>query len=438
MPTSSINPSDFAVIGGKFQSSTDNTLYTPLPKKFIASVDLESSSLSIKKEFDVIVTANSTNTVQASANETFLPYDEERYVLVNSAGGFEELTPDKFRFANGNKELRIFGVSVSGPARLIATLQKTNITSKVKNSKKTNSIVVSKSQLVSSGIGSTTLNDGLEYGNYGYGLRVQDKDICLLEPDVVKVYGVFESDDTSDPQIPSITLFNLSGPTGKVDDFVVGEELVGQNSGAIALYIEKENSSTARFVYLNELQFEIGESILTSSSGITATINDSFVGDNNILNRYILDSGHRDTILDYSRLIRKPNTKNPRRKLKVIFESAEYTDSTEGDITTIESYDQFDYCDIPTIKNDLRLTDIIDIRPRVRPFDITSSNTSPFEFASREFQDGTNSAKNILASDESITLTYSHYLPRIDKIYFNADGGFHSVARSGNCYVLGN
>ena len=70
------------------------------------------------------------------ANETFLPYDEERYVLINSEGGFEELTPDKFRFTNGNKELRIFGVSTTGPARLIATLNKTNITTKVKNSKK--------------------------------------------------------------------------------------------------------------------------------------------------------------------------------------------------------------------------------------------------------------------------------------------------------------
>jgi len=427
LPTESINPSDFSVIGSKFQSSTDNTLYTPLPKKFIESIDVESSILSIKKEFEVIVTANSTNSVQAGENESFLPYDEERYVLINSAGGFEELTTDKFRFANGNKELRIFGVSISGPARLIATLQKRNIRNKVKNSKKTNSIIVTKSQLVSSGIGSTTLNDGLTNGNYGYGLRVQDKDICLLEPDVLKVYGVFESDTTNDPEIPSLTLFNLSGPTGKVDDFVIGEEFTGQNSGAIGVYIEKQSSSVAKFVYLNELQFDIGEQILTSSSGITATVNDYFVGDNNIINRYNLDSGQRDTILDYSRLIRKPNTKTPRRKLKVIFESAEYNDSTEGDITTIESYDQFDYCDLPSLNDKTKVTDIIDIRPRVRIFDPESTDSSPFEFESRVFQDGTNSAKNILASDESIFLTYSYYLPRIDKIYFNPDAGFQLV-----------
>ena len=97
--------------GSKFQSSTDNTLYTPLPKRFIESVDLNSATLCIKREFNVTVTTNTTNTIQAGNNEVFLPYDEERYVLINSEGGFEELTPDKFRFTNGNKELRIFGVS---------------------------------------------------------------------------------------------------------------------------------------------------------------------------------------------------------------------------------------------------------------------------------------------------------------------------------------
>ena len=36
-----------------------------------------------------------------------------------------------------------------------------------------------------------------------------------LEPDVIKVYGVFESDNTADPDLPSVTLL-ASGPTGKI------------------------------------------------------------------------------------------------------------------------------------------------------------------------------------------------------------------------------
>ena len=136
LPTSSITPSDFKVLGSRFQSSTDNTLYTPLPKSFVSSVDLTKSTISIKREFNVTITANATNTIQAGENETFLPYDEERYVLINSQGGFEILTADKFRYTNGGRELRIFGLDVSGSGRLIATLSKNNVTNKVKTRSK--------------------------------------------------------------------------------------------------------------------------------------------------------------------------------------------------------------------------------------------------------------------------------------------------------------
>jgi len=427
LPTSNITPTDFELIGANLRSSIDNTLYTPLPKKFISSVDLTRSTLSIRKEFNVIITANATNTIQSGTNETFLPFDEERYVLINSTGGFEELTEDKFRFSNGGKELRIFGLNVAGSARLIATLTKINVSNKVKSLNRTGSVIVNKSKLSASGIGSTTLDDGLTYGSYGYGLRVQDKEICLLEPDVTKVYGVYEANDTNNPTLPSISLFNLDGPTGKVDDFIIGEELIGSTSGAVCLYIEKVGTSTIGLVYLNDLRFEIGETVRSETSGISGTINDFDPGDENIIERFTLDAGQRETICDYSRLVRKPNTKEPRRKLRVIYESATYSDSTEGDITTVSSYNQFNYCDLPLIKNNERITDILDIRPRVRKFNSSSTSSSPFEFSSRSFEDGTNSAKNILASDESIILTYSHYLPRIDKLFLKIDGGFQLI-----------
>lgn len=329
LPVSNITSTDFELIGAKLRSSVDNTLYTPLPKKFISNVDLTKSTLTIKKEFNVIITANATNTIQSSNNETFLPFDEERYVLINSSGGFEQLSEDKFRFSNGGKELRIFGLNVSGSARLIATLSKINVSNKVKSLNRTGSIIVNKSKLSASGIGSTTLDDGLTYGNYGYGLRVQDEEICLLEPDVTKVYGVYEANDNNNPTLPSISLFNLDGPTGKVDDFIIGEEIIGSVSGAVALYIEKVGTSTIGLVYLNDLRFELGETVRSETSGITGTINDFDPGDENIIGRFTLDSGQRETICDYSRLIRKPNTKDPRRKLRVIYESATYSDSTE-------------------------------------------------------------------------------------------------------------
>ena len=123
----------------------------------------------------------------------------------------------------------------------------------------------------------------------------------------------------------------------------------------------------------------------------------------------------------------RPKSKDPRKKLRVIFESAEYASTDDGDITTVSSYDQIDYCVLPDVKEGTRLSDIIDIRPRVTNFDLNSTAVSPFEFNARVFSDATNSAKNILASDESINIQYSYYQPRIDRIYLTKNGQFQLI-----------
>ena len=40
LPGNLINPSNFKILTSNFQSSTDNTLYTELPKDLVAKVDL--------------------------------------------------------------------------------------------------------------------------------------------------------------------------------------------------------------------------------------------------------------------------------------------------------------------------------------------------------------------------------------------------------------
>jgi hypothetical protein len=42
----------------------------------------------------------------------------------------------------------------------------------------------------------TTLNNGLTYGNYPFGVRVEDEVISLNTPDVIEIHGIFESADT--------------------------------------------------------------------------------------------------------------------------------------------------------------------------------------------------------------------------------------------------
>jgi len=423
LPTSEINPTDFSLLVSGIQSSEDDTLYTQLPNSFVSSVDLTDSNLTIKRQFDVTITSNSTGTITAGVDQTFLPFDEERYTLIREDGTTEDLDPSKFTFTSGSRELTINGLSGNGPAKLIASLRKINVKSKVKTRNRVKTIIVDKSKYVGSGIGTTTLNNGLTYGKYPYGTKVEDEEICLLYSDVTKLHGIFESNDTSDPELPSLIFSTLNGPTNKTGDLLFGEKIIGSTSKAVAIYCEKINDLKTGIIYLNNLSFIEGETVSFEESGIEGTVSSIDRGDSNITSNFTFNSSQNDTIYDYSKIIRKPESKEPTKKLKVVFEYASFLDSDSGDITTANSYDQFDYCDVGTIDG-VKLTDIIDIRQKVSPYTVTEGSRSPFEFLSRSFSASGNSAANVLASDESILLDYEFYLPRVDKIYLNKSGTF--------------
>jgi hypothetical protein len=426
LPISNINVNDLSVLNSALNISLDNTLYTKLPKSTVSSVDLTNANITIRKEFVVSITSNQTNQINASADETFLPFDEERYALIRSNGAYEVLTEEKFQFVNGSNGLTIIGLGANDTgARLIATLRKINIKEKTKNKNRVNSIIINKSRNSFSGIGSTTINDGLTYGNYPYGTRVQDQEICLLYPDVTKVYAVVESSTTNDPILPSIIFSSLSGPNNKTTDLVIGEKFTGSVSGAVGIYLQRINDLKIEFIYLNDRTLQENEQVTFDESGIIGTAQQLILGDSNIVNNFTFDYGQKGTIYDYSRLIRRNNTSIPLRKLRVIFESASCSTSDSGDITTTNSYKQFDYCDIPSLVSTVSCSDILDIRPKVSDYTVAENATrSPFEFLGRQFSTSNGSAKNILASDESILLNYSIYLPRIDSIFLTKTGTF--------------
>ena len=420
LPLTSINPSNFKILTSQFQSSSDNNLFTRLPKKNVSDVDLTNSSFTIRKQFDITITGNSTGAIASgSASETFLPYDEERYVLIRTDGVTESLSADKINFNAASTEITINGLVGGGPAKLIATLRKINVTEKIKEKQKINVLTISNSKLTSSGI--TT--DGLTYGTV-YGTRVQDEEISLNVPDATRIYGVLESNNTSDPVFPRIVLRSINSATGKTGDILIGESFIGKNSSAKGIYVSKQDDSTINYLALNDFTFQDNEIITFEDSSIEATISSSTLGSNNITEEFTYDDGQRSTIYDYARMVRKPQYNEPSKRLSIVFESAFFTASDTGDITTVSSYDNFDYKDLPTI-NKSNVSDILDIRPRVSDFSGTSY--SPFEFLGRTFTASGNSAKNILASDESILLDYSFYLPRLDKVYLNKNGTFQLV-----------
>ena len=424
LPSSAINPADFKVLTSQFQESTDNTLFTPLPKTNISNVDLTNSNITIKKQFDVSITDNSTGVVSSGdVNDTFLPYDEERYVLIRTDGTTESLSSDKFEFNTGSTEVTINGLGTNSSAKLIATLRKVNVKEKVKQKQKINQVSIVNSNNSASGTGATTLNDGLTYSAV-YGTRVQDEEISLNVPDATIVYGVFESSDASAPILPRVSLTSINSATGKTGDLLIGDTFQAGTSNFRGIYVSKHNDSTINYIPLNDYNLQQNEEITFTESGITATTVSLTSGSDNVTEQFKYDDGQRGTIYDYSRIIRKPGFTAPSKKLLVVFESAYFTGSDTGDITTASSYDNFNYGKLPSINNS-RVTDILDIRPRVSEFSGTSY--SPFEFLGRSFTASGNSAKNILASDESILLDYSFYLPRLDKIYLNEKGEFQLV-----------
>jgi predicted small secreted protein len=426
LSTTDINVNNLTILNSVLNLSVDNTLYTPFPRSYISSVDLTDSNITIRKEFSVDITSNQTNQINAGLNETFLSFDEERYALIRSDGTYEELTSEKFQFVNGSTGLVIVGLGSNDTgARLISTLRKINIKSRTKNKNRINILTIDKSRIPSSGIGQTSVDDGLTYGNYPYGTRVQDEEICLLVPDATRFYGVVESLTTSDPILPSLIFSNLNGPNNKTTDLVVGEHFTGKSSGAVGIYVQRKNDLKIEFIYLNDKSFQEGERVEFEESGIIGVIQQFIVGDKNIFNNYTFEYGQKDTIYDYSRIVRKAGSPAPNRKIKIIFESASCASSDSGDITVANSYNQFDYCYIPSLNSQIRATDILDIRPKVSDYTVSpGSSRSPFEFLGRTFSVSNGSAKNILASDESILFGYSFYLPRIDSIYLTKNGVF--------------
>ncbi len=72
-----------------------------------------------------------SSAVVAGPNETFLPFDEERYIFMRPDGTTVALNDNQFAFSTGNTVLQIRGLgAVASGCTLIATLRKSKISSK--------------------------------------------------------------------------------------------------------------------------------------------------------------------------------------------------------------------------------------------------------------------------------------------------------------------
>ena len=434
LPTSTLEVNDLRVIetrsAGNKNSGNDagnDSLYAAIPRLNVSNVDLIDATLVVRREFDVTISNNSSSTVSTGTDEVFLPFDEERYTLIRDDGRTEILTEDKFEFGSGSTTLIINGLtSGTGGATLVTTIRKDKVTSKLKIKNASNALVINKSSQPNSGIGATTLNDGLTYGDYPYGTRVQDNELVLNVPDVIRVYGVFESKGTGDPESPSMSTTLMSGQSSTTNDLIIGETLTGRNSGAKAKYVYRRSDSSINFIYENQTTFIGGETVDFEDSGVSAIVEDLRNSlSKNITSSYKSGSGQRNTFYDYAKLVLNEGFLAPTRKVVVYFASASYDSADTGDITTVNSYENFDYAtEIPSVRG-FGCSEIIDVRPRVSNYTVSEGSRSPLEFFGRTFDGGQHSSKDVLASDESLTVNYSYYLGRKDRVYVTKEGAFY-------------
>jgi len=427
LPASASIVSNIVKISSTF-SSRDSSLLTQLNKSNVSSLSLDDNEIFQRRSYNIAFSGGSLRVPSSGTLDVDLYFDDFEYnniLITYSDGTIEQLTFDQYDNTLGNV-LTVNGLSkTSGTANVITTIKNLKPNSKTKKLNKASTLIVNYSKSSSSGIGTTTLNDGLTYSQV-YGLRVQDQEICLNVPDVVRVLAVYESSGISNPLLPVLRLISFTGPSNNNRDFVIGEQIIGQDSGAVGLVINRVdtngNPNSLEYVYLNTFEFSEGEVVKGKDSAIQAQISSKTFGDKNITQNFLLDNGQRDTIYDYSRITRKSNVIEPTKKLKIVFQNYIIDSTDTGEFITANSYptDGFKN-DVPLYKN-LRLTDYIDIRPRVSPY--TLSAKSPFEFDTRNFASDGQYSKYILAPGKSIITSYSYYLSRIDRVFLNQDGTF--------------
>ena len=427
LPSASLDVTDFKLLTTNLQPNSDNALYTKLPKDNISNVNLTDASITIRKTESVNISGNQlSDFVYAGTDETFIPFDEERYSLIRSDGTTEVLTTDKVIISAGGTRLQILNLgSNDTAATLVTTLKKLKPKAKVKIKNRVNSLTVSKSINPQSGIGTTNANDGLDYGagTFPYGTRVQDEHLSLNTPDIIKIHAVFESADTSAPSAPKALLTSIKSASSTTAELIVGEYVVGQTSGAYAIVAEKLSNLQISFIYKNDNRFKEGETIIAQESNVEGTIVTLDSPSFNITNSYKWNAGQENTFYDYGTLIRKSTAENPSRQLKVYFANGYYESTDDGNITTIESYDTYDYATELGSVDGNSVSDIIDIRPRVSDYTVAAGTRSPLEFYGRTFN-GAGQTGSFLASDGDIKTSFSFYLGRVDRIFLTKDGDF--------------
>ena len=383
-------------------------LYAKLNNSPVAGI-VTTQSVEFTRSYEIVIPENRTFTQAADQGLNFSSYATKKYSLTyrttgtiendldGAIGGVRKVTVDP-------NQVLLSNLSESGNAILTVTYTKPNPSQKRKIYNRCNSLIINRSSSANPGFGLTT--------SQIYGTRIEDKEISLNVCDVESILGIFQSSGESDPALSNLLFTDISS---NVSGLVKGELLVGSQSGAVASFVESNAPNSITFVYRNNFTFTPGEKITAQESNINGTVGTVSLGDQNITNNFIFENGQNREYLDFAKIIRKINSQSPSRKLRIIFNNYIIDPGDSGDFVTVNSYDADRYNNnIPSIDG-IRLTDVIDVRPRVSPYSLNSTR-SPFEPISRNYSSQTTNSSTEIFVDQDFVIRYNYYLPRTDSI----------------------
>ena len=431
----------------RLEALEDGDLLTPMPKPYISSISDESSivrrtfdaksvqagagdsvseTLPDNQQFESISNTNVTCTVLSGTNGTY-PVGSNVPILTgisNAANiGYTTLNAEQTTITIANLT-NITSVKITASISKNVTEKKTKTLQKMWCHKVVRTIEDRDKQLY-----------GLAYSNI-FGTRIEDDEISLGVVDAYKIHAIYESDDESDPVVPSVTLVEPIF-------FANGSVVTGSTSNATGRVIDFNSSNLKLSMVILDGIFQIGETVTgvdSNGTAISGIVDDSatsvVLGSKVITDRYSLYNGQTNYMYRTATLQRQKGVVKPIRKLMVIMDY--FTHGAGGDYFAGGSYQNIDYSDVP-FHEGLYLSDFLDFRPGIPNLYNYGSGTladpafitcSSLDFKSRVFPTSGSPSATLLDIPEdnsNFRSDFSWYIGRIDKVFIDQDGEFEVV-----------
>jgi len=373
--------------------------------------DYSSNRLVYTGEYTTL--SNGDFIIQAPATETIL----KDSVIITSSSGVVAATLTQPSGSNNVINVDT-ALSAGTPVSVYYNSRVSNPKSKKKEKKSDVFLIVDK------------LKDGTANDGNIYGTRIQDKEISLKFPDVIKVHSIHQAvrdGDSNEAMFDSLVLNTVNNlKTGDIIETTsVKARIISINAGQNKVFI----------TYIGTSKFESGDNLAievqvpTNSDADRTIVRQSSYGRYiDVTDDFIFSRNDSSDSYKPSKLVRRFNAAVPTKKLIVILDYFEHQ-NLSNDFYSAESYGSLTYKDIPKSYNSVSMADIIDYRIYTPVSTITSSTqkgtiSQPHREVSNVFNVYTHTytTQPFPYPGSVFNADTEFYLGRNDSIYLTKDG----------------